>query len=45
MLGEELTSEVTKREVLGDRACALVDSADRKVASAIGIARCAGGHS
>ncbi|MCU1297398.1 MAG: hypothetical protein JWO91_1676 [Acidobacteriaceae bacterium] len=35
MLGEELNaSEVTKRGLLGDRAYALVDSADGKVASA-----------
>jgi hypothetical protein len=35
ILGEELNaSEVTKRGVLGDRAYALVDSADGKVASA-----------
>src|SRR5712664_2473200 len=35
MLGEELNAaEVTKRGLLGDRAYALVDSADGKVASA-----------
>jgi uncharacterized protein YcbX len=35
MLGEELNaSEVTKRGILGDRAYALVDSSDRKVATA-----------
>jgi uncharacterized protein YcbX len=35
MLGEELNAaEVTKRGLLGDRAYALVDNADRKVASA-----------
>jgi uncharacterized protein YcbX len=35
VLGEELNaSEVAKRGLLGDRAYALVDSADRKVASA-----------
>jgi uncharacterized protein YcbX len=35
MLGEELNaSEVTKRGLLGDRAYALVDSSDRKVATA-----------
>ena len=35
MLGEELNaSEVTKRGLLGDRAYALVDISDRKVATA-----------
>src|SRR5262245_60138601 len=35
MLGEELnSSEVTKRGLLGDRAYALVDSSDGKVATA-----------
>jgi uncharacterized protein YcbX len=35
MLGEELNAaEVAKRGLLGDRACALLDSADGKVASA-----------
>src|SRR5919204_731373 len=35
MMGEELNAtEVTERGLLGDRAYALVDSSDRKVASA-----------
>ncbi len=38
MLGEELNAaEVTKRGLLGDRAYALVDSADGKVASGSGL--------